>query len=196
MSKLVLLTEGFAGRTYELNVEKTTVGRVEDNAFQITEPSVSSHHAEIILRGNDVVIKDLNSTNGTFINGEKISEAVLKPGQTLKFGQVELRLEGKDGAGTPTAGTKGPPAQSKAPASPSAGQKQPTSQTSRIPRGGVKLDEFQGKQAPTFQTTAFAKKSNKATIIFISIAIVLVLAIAAFIVMALMGVGSSGGGGQ
>ena len=58
-----------------------------------------------------------------------------------------------------------------------------------------KLDEFQeGKQAPTFQTTAFAKKSNKATIIFISIAIVLVLAIAAFIVMALMGVGSSGGG--
>ena len=195
MSKLVLLTEGFAGRTYELNVEKTTVGRVEDNAFQITEPSVSSHHAEIILRGNDVVIKDLNSTNGTFINGEKISEAVLKPGQTLKFGQVELRLEGKDGAGAPAAGTKGPPAQSKAPASPSAGQKQPTSQTSRIPRGGVKLDEFQeGKQAPTFQTTAFAKKSNKATIIFISIAIVLVLAIAAFIVMALMGVGSSGGG--
>src|SRR4051812_47324457 len=106
MSKLVLLTEGFAGRTYELNVEKTTVGRVEDNAFQIAEPSVSSHHAEIILRGNDVVIKDLNSTNGTFINGEKISEAVLKPGQTLKLGSVELRLEGKDGAGAPAAGAK------------------------------------------------------------------------------------------
>src|SRR6188474_3163037 len=93
MSKLVLLTEGFAGRTYELNVEKTTVGRVEDNAFQIAEPSVSSHHAEIILRGSDVVIKDLNSTNGTYINGEKISESVLKPGQTLKLGQVEIRLE-------------------------------------------------------------------------------------------------------
>src|SRR4051812_43132658 len=145
MSKLVLLTEGFAGRTYELNVEKTTVGRVEDNAFQIAEPSVSSHHAEIILKGNDVVVKDLNSTNGTFINGEKVTEAVLKPGQTLKLGQVELRLEGKDGAGAPaTAGAKPPAgAAAKAPASPSAGQKQPTSQTSRIPRGGVKLDEFQ-----------------------------------------------------
>src|SRR6478672_4819083 len=117
MSKLVLLTEGFAGRTYELSVETTTVGRVEDNAFQIAEPSVSSHHAEIILKGNDVLIKDLNSTNGTFINGEKITEAVLKPGQTLKFGQVELRLEGKDGAGAPPA-AKGPAA-SKAPASPS-----------------------------------------------------------------------------
>src|SRR6185369_12736571 len=97
MSKLVLLTEGFAGRTYELSVERTTVGRVEDNAFQIAEPSVSSHHAEIILRGNDVVIKDLGSTNGTFINGEKITESALKPGQTLRFGTVELKLDG-DGA--------------------------------------------------------------------------------------------------
>src|ERR1051325_950534 len=101
MSKLVLLTEGFAGRTYELNVEKTTVGRLEDNTFQIAEPSVSSHHAEIILRGSDVVIKDLGSTNGTFINGEKITESALKPGQVLRFGTVEMHLEGKDGAGAP-----------------------------------------------------------------------------------------------
>ncbi|HEY6228678.1 MAG TPA: FHA domain-containing protein [Verrucomicrobiae bacterium] len=191
MSKLVLLTEGFAGRTYELNVEKTTVGRVEDNAFQIAEPSVSSHHAEIILKGSDVLIKDLNSTNGTFINGEKITEAVLKPGQTLKFGQVELRLEGKDGAGAPAATAKGaPPA---APAAAAQKKTQMSGQTSRIQRGGVKLDEFQeGKQAPKFQTTAFAKKSNKVTIIFISIAIVLVLAIAIFIFIAIHGVSGAG----
>lgn len=191
MSKLVLLTEGFAGRTYELNVEKTTVGRVEDNAFQIAEPSVSSHHAEIILKGSDVLIKDLNSTNGTFINGEKITEAVLKPGQTLKFGQVELRLEGKDGAGAPAAAAKGAPAA--APAAAAQKKTQMSGQTSRIQRGGVKLDEFQeGKQAPKFQTTAFAKKSNKVTIIFISIAIVLVLAIAIFIFIAIHGVSGAG----
>jgi hypothetical protein len=186
MAKLVLLGDAFAGRTYELNVEKTTVGRVEDNAFQIAEPSVSSHHAEIILKGNDVVIKDLNSTNGTYINGEKITEQVLKPGQTLKFGQVELKLEGKDGAGAPAAGTK-------APAGQTAPEKkvQASGQTSRIPRGGVKLNEFQeAKEAPKFQTTAFAKKSNKVTIIFISIAVVLVLAIIVFVVMALKGVSS------
>src|SRR6184192_1691676 len=106
MARLVLLSEGLTGRTYELKVDRTTVGRVEDNSFQIPEASVSSHHAEIILRGNDVVIKDLNSTNGTFINGEKISESVLKPGQTLKLGSVELRLEGKDGEGAPAAGAK------------------------------------------------------------------------------------------
>ena len=65
MAKLVILSEGMTGRTHELNVEKTTVGRLEDNTFQISEASVSSHHAEISLRGSDVVIKDLNSTNGT-----------------------------------------------------------------------------------------------------------------------------------
>src|SRR5881296_1644970 len=92
MAKLVVLSAGMTGRTHELNVDKTTIGRVEDNTFQIAEPSVSSHHCEILLRGNDIVVKDLNSTNGTFINGEKVSESVLKPGQSLRLGQIELAL--------------------------------------------------------------------------------------------------------
>src|SRR6478752_3824652 len=93
MSKLVALSEGLTGRTLELKVDKTTVGRLEDNSFQIAEPSVSSHHCEILLRGSDVVVRDLNSTNGTFINGEKVTETVLKPGQVLRLGQIEMRLE-------------------------------------------------------------------------------------------------------
>src|SRR5215470_12614864 len=97
MARLVLLSEGFAGRTYELKVDKTTVGRVSDNTFEIPESSVSSHHAEILLRGNDVLIRDLDSTNGTFINGERVTEAILKPGQILKLGTVEMRLETADG---------------------------------------------------------------------------------------------------
>ena len=76
-----------------MKADKTTIGRVEDNTFQIAEPSVSSHHCEVLLRGNEVVIKDLNSTNGTFINDEKITESVLKPGQKLRLGQIELQLE-------------------------------------------------------------------------------------------------------
>ena len=81
------------GRTQELKVDKTTIGRVEDNTFQIAEPSVSSHHCEMLLRGNEVVVRDLNSTNGTFINGEKVTEKVIKPGQILRLGQIEMRLE-------------------------------------------------------------------------------------------------------
>src|SRR5262249_27644651 len=102
MAKLVLLSAGLTGRTHELKGEKTTVGRVEDNMFQLAEPSVSSHHCEILLRGNDVVVRDLNSTNGTFINGEKIIESPLKPGQILRLGQIEMRLE-TDAGGGPSA---------------------------------------------------------------------------------------------
>src|SRR5437667_11384416 len=98
MAKLVVLSEGLTGLAYELKVDKTTVGRLEDNAFQIAESSVSSHHCELDRRGGEIVVKDLNSTNGTFINGEKITEAVLKPGQILRLGQVEMRLE--PGAGS------------------------------------------------------------------------------------------------
>src|SRR5215472_1322308 len=93
MAKLVVLSAGMTGRTHDLKVDKTTIGRVEDNTFQIAEPSVSSHHCEIILRGSDVVVKDLNSTNGSYINGEKITESVLKPGQVLRLGQIEIRLD-------------------------------------------------------------------------------------------------------
>src|SRR5213080_2459919 len=93
MAKLVLLSAGMTGRTHELKVEKTTIGRVEDNTFQIAEPSVSSHHCELLLRGSEVVVRDLNSTNGTFINGEKVEEKVTKPGQVLRLGQIEMRLE-------------------------------------------------------------------------------------------------------
>ena len=93
MAKLVVLSAGMTGRTQELKADKTTIGRVEDNTFQIAEPSVSSHHCEVLLRGKDVVIVDLNSTNGTFINGEKITEQVIKPGQILRLGKIELRLD-------------------------------------------------------------------------------------------------------
>src|SRR5207253_1777783 len=92
MAKLVVLSAGMTGRTHELKVD-TTIGRVDDNSFQISEPSVSSHHCEILLRGPEVVVRDLNSTNGTYINGEKVTESVLKPGQVLRLGQIEMRLE-------------------------------------------------------------------------------------------------------
>src|ERR1044071_6356470 len=106
MAKLVLLSAGMTGRTHELKVDKTTIGRVEDNTFQISEPSVSSHHCEILLRGADVVVRDLNSTNGTYINGERVTESVLKPGQILRLGQIELRLETETSVAAASGGRK------------------------------------------------------------------------------------------
>jgi CheY-like chemotaxis protein len=93
MARLVILTEGLTGLPHELSVNSTTVGRAEGNLFQIIEPSVSGRHCEILLRGSEVVVRDLKSTNGTFIQGERITEAVLKPGQVLRLGRVDLRLQ-------------------------------------------------------------------------------------------------------
>jgi pSer/pThr/pTyr-binding forkhead associated (FHA) protein len=165
MARLLLLSEGFAGRTYELKVDKTTVGRVSDNAFEIPEASVSSHHAEILLRGNDVVIRDLDSTNGTFINGEKITEAVLKPGQTLRFGTVELRLD---------TGEVPPPSSKPLNTPTSAARPKQTLDQTRIIPQGVKLDELQGMGGPPNlgSTTGFEKKSNRGNRIFLVFAIV------------------------
>jgi pSer/pThr/pTyr-binding forkhead associated (FHA) protein len=159
MAKLVILTQGLTGRAHELNVDRTTIGRVEDNTFQIAESSVSSHHCEVLLRGSDVVIKDLNSTNGTFINGEQITESVLKPGQTLRLGQVELKLETEKAASAPASAPATAPA-------PGPAKKQGEA-TMVIPRG-VSLSELEGGgRPPGFDTSKeFSKKRNRGGIYF------------------------------
>jgi pSer/pThr/pTyr-binding forkhead associated (FHA) protein len=178
MSKLVILNQGMTGRTFEVNVERTTVGRVEDNTFQIADPSVSSHHAEIVLQGADLLIKDLNSTNGTFINGEKISEAVLKPGQTLRFGQVELKIDD----GTPISAPAPAPAPG-TPAAPAPASKKQMDATMVIPRGVSLTDlEQSGARPAAFDgNTSFSKKTNKANKYFIIGGIIIGVLIVGFI---------------
>ncbi len=158
MAKLVVLSAGMTGRTQELKAEKTTVGRLEDNTFQIAEPSVSSHHCEVLLRGSDVVVRDLNSTNGTYVNGEKVTERVMKPGQILRLGQVELRLE----TDTPAAPAKKLPDQT------------------LVMQRGVSLTELeQGARGAGFDTKSagFSKKGDNVNKIFWIVAGVVGLAI-------------------
>lgn len=168
MARLVLLSEGLTGKTFELKPEVTTVGRVPDNAFQIPEASVSSHHCEVQMRGNDLFVRDLGSTNGTFINGEKITEGVVKPGQILRLGMVDMRLETGD-----------------AQAASAANQKKLLEQTRVIPKG-VKLDELVGTQPLDVSKTGFEKKSNKATRWFIVGAVVVGLVLIALLVYVLI----------
>ena len=169
MAKLVILNQDMTGRTFDLITDRTTVGRVEDNAFQIPDGSVSSHHAEILLQGQDIVVKDLNSTNGSYINGEKITESVLKPGQILRFGQVELKID--DGQPLPApAPAPVPPASGAAPASapapvpaPASAAKKQGDATLVISRGVSLTDlEQSGTRPAGFESaTSFSKKSNQ-----------------------------------
>jgi len=179
MAKLVVLTQSMAGRSCDLTAERTTVGRVEDNTFQIAEPSVSSRHCEILLQGSDILIKDLGSTNGTFINGEKITEGVLKPGQTLKLGNVELKLD-VPGAPASAPGTT-PAASSAAPAPAASPKKEPV----KAPVGGISTSQLEtGGRGPNFDTsTAFTKKKKGSALIFwVSMGVVLLIIIVLIII--------------
>jgi len=69
------------------------IGRGEQNDFVIPHPSVSGSHCEIIVSPGGVALKDLGSTNGTFVGGAKITEANLQAGQQLRFGQVDIVFE-------------------------------------------------------------------------------------------------------
>jgi hypothetical protein len=66
------------------------VGRAEDNDLQINDDSVSGHHCEIELNEGVITVRDLGSTNGTFLDGQPIQEAVLQPGQVLRLGMVRM----------------------------------------------------------------------------------------------------------
>jgi hypothetical protein len=70
-----------------------TLGREADNNFVIEHPSVSSHHCEFMAMDSGVTVKDLGSSNGTFIDGQPVEESILLPGQTLQLGEVRLQLE-------------------------------------------------------------------------------------------------------
>src|ERR1700722_1986290 len=90
MPRLVAQSPEFAGQTFVLDSPEMSVGRVADNQIQVEHASVSGHHARLKLDGLDYVIKDLDSTNGTRINGERIIEQKLRRNDILRLGNIEL----------------------------------------------------------------------------------------------------------
>ena len=79
--------------TFELEPGFNTLGRNPTNDFRIHDATVSSFHCEIVRSEKSVVVRDLGSTNGTYVDGERIEEGALSPGQSLRVGNAELRLE-------------------------------------------------------------------------------------------------------
>ncbi|MBI1422355.1 MAG: FHA domain-containing protein [Gammaproteobacteria bacterium] len=70
-----------------------SMGRAIDNDLAISDPTVSSYHAKIYTYLTASYIEDLDSTNGTFIDGKRIKKHVLKPGAVIKLGGYQLQLE-------------------------------------------------------------------------------------------------------
>lgn len=88
MASLQVLLSG-GEQTFELTDDAYTIGRLPDNMIQIDDGSVSSHHAQLTLVDGTYELEDLNSTNGTRINGEPRTKAVLLDGARIRFGKVD-----------------------------------------------------------------------------------------------------------
>lgn len=78
---------------FELSPGLNKLGRNPTNDFRVSDPSISSFHAELMVDGEDIRVRDLGSTNGTFIDDKKTDEGTLKPENVLRLGNVRFQLE-------------------------------------------------------------------------------------------------------
>src|SRR5438876_316434 len=90
MSRLLIQRGASGTQEIVLKPGANRLGRNEQNDLPINDPTVSGFHCEIDFEHDTVIVKDLGSTNGTFINSVPIRQAILEPGQTLRLGSVEL----------------------------------------------------------------------------------------------------------
>jgi pSer/pThr/pTyr-binding forkhead associated (FHA) protein len=89
MASLTLQFEDAVVKEYAV-AEKATIGRLPDNAIVVDSPGVSSHHACVFRDAEDFVIEDLQSTNGTYVNGKRITRAKLTHGDVVALGKHTL----------------------------------------------------------------------------------------------------------
>ncbi len=93
ITRLQLVSGTMSGRVFELTQDRVNVGRDDDNLICIDHTTVSLHHAILVRVGSHYKVRDLISTNGTYVNGERMTGAELRHGDLLCFGEIEMRYE-------------------------------------------------------------------------------------------------------
>ena len=95
MAKLILKYEAAVLKEVTLGVQPLTIGRAPDNDIQVDNLAVSSHHAKIMNEAGKLVVEDLNSMNGTFVNNQRVKRVTLKPGDVVLVGQHTIEVRGE-----------------------------------------------------------------------------------------------------
>ncbi len=98
MARLILSLDSQVMAEYNMNKERYTIGRLPDNDIRIDNGAVSGHHSLIINILNDSFLEDLNSTNGTYVNGKLIKKHALQHGDVITVGHHQLRFVEDDEA--------------------------------------------------------------------------------------------------
>jgi hypothetical protein len=92
MGKLVVSLDGVVIKEVQITKDKTTLGRRPYNDIVIDNLAVSGEHAVLQMVGSDVFIEDLNSTNGTYINGKAIKKQLLTHNDTVEIGKYKIKF--------------------------------------------------------------------------------------------------------
>ena len=100
MARLILSLDNQVLAEYNMSKERYTIGRLPDNDVRIDNPAVSGHHSLIINILNDSFLEDLNSTNGTYVNGKLIKKHALQHGDVITIGHHQLRFSDEPAAET------------------------------------------------------------------------------------------------
>ncbi len=98
MGKLVVSLDGVVIKEVQITKDKTTLGRRPYNDIVIDNLAVSGEHAVLQMVGQDVFIEDLNSTNGTYINGKAVKKQLLAHNDTVEVGKYKIKFMVDDGA--------------------------------------------------------------------------------------------------
>jgi len=91
----VLVTTDRAGTSFPVRSAEVTIGKAPENEIVIDDPTVSRNHLVVVRQKDRFLVKDLGSTNGTFIDGAQVREGYLRPGSLLEVGDVQLRFQPK-----------------------------------------------------------------------------------------------------
>jgi len=91
MGKLILSLDGQELAQYELDKERYTIGRLADNDIHVDNMAVSGHHALILNILKDSFLEDLNSTNGTYVNGKLVKKHALQDGDVITIGRHQIK---------------------------------------------------------------------------------------------------------
>lgn len=91
MAKLVLTKDGEVAGHYFLDAERFIIGREPSSDLCIDSPKVSKRHAAVTTTGNDQIVQDLDSSNGTLVNGRRVSKHILQHGDVIGIGDCQLK---------------------------------------------------------------------------------------------------------
>ena len=92
MPKMIVSIDGVVIKEVQLTKDRTTLGRRPYNDIVIDNLAVSGEHAVMQMSGADVFLEDLNSTNGTYVNGKAIKKQQLQGGDTVEIGKYKIKF--------------------------------------------------------------------------------------------------------